>query len=938
MKVLHVYRTYFPDTQGGLEEVIRQICLGASENGVQSKVFTLSDEPFPHRLPRVEAEVLRVRKTFEIASCGFALTGIRRFAKAVEWADIVHYHYPWPFSDLMYLVAGRSRPAVLTYHSDIVRQQFLLSLYKPLMRRYLGAMDRIVATSPNYFATSEVLGEFSEKVEIIPIGLNEPSYPAVDEQNRNLAVARERYGDNFFLFVGVLRYYKGLHILLDAIVGAPYKVVIVGAGPVESELRKQASELGLDNVIFAGFISDKEKMALFQLCRAVVFPSYLRSEAFGVTLLEGAMSSRPLISAEVGSGTSHVNIHGETGLVVPPSDSQALRKAMDQLYADAHKAREMGLNARRRYEELFTGSAMGKRYSDVYQSVLRERKAPANDHKGPELVFLHIPKTAGTSQRHTFTEYYGRENVFWVGRDCPGAIRRFPARLVGARPVMGGHKQLSFYPRRLDPLYCAVLRNPAERAISLFNYHTQLDRASTQEKRQDRERILATLLRDGLDPDSLVNSLRNCKTFRKKVANVQCAYLSRSGNTFQGVLETLRQQDVILGTLDQYELFHQRLGNLLEWPGQQAPTLNRSGKNSPSPDLEDPELLAVLREINEEDYKLWDFVTQEHQGLYVNVREPLERQRRLKRLQLKPWWARDARKNWRAVAGQLWPPRDGAPLSNPQDRILVGEKAGLLCLTPPGPHTNIVERLMLDSSCVSNREAVKTLGQGRVITRFKTGLLMGDRDAAQARSMMQDSRYFRFAVVSEPVSRLVELYVDMFVVRRNDMVKGSVPERIVATVQGHDRADTLEGISFREFVTCLVRRAPQEHPWLWAPQDLYLKGMPEYDKVYRQDQLHLLASDLLSRKGLSVHIPASAPAPGSAPKFAGQGMVSEGEYADSRPGALPTDVSQWRDKLVDRSLCEQILQYYDRDCTLYNARTDDEEAGQDSRRSAEPDV
>ena len=375
MKVLHVYRTYFPDSQGGLEEVIRQICLSTREQGVTSRVFTLSDEPYPRRLPRVECEVVRVRKTFEVASCGFALTGLRRFAKELAWADLVHYHYPWPFSDLMYLFFGHSKPAVLTYHSDIVRQKFLLSMYRPLMRRYLGAMDRIVATSPNYFATSEVLSNFADKVEVIPIGLDEPSYPRLGDSNNDLAETLQRYGGGFFLFVGVLRYYKGLHILLDAIRGAPYKVVIVGAGPVESALRQQARELELDNVVFAGFVPDKEKMALFQLCRAVVFPSYLRSEAFGVTLLEGAMSARPLVSAEVGSGTSHVNIHGETGLVVPPSDSAALRAAMDDLNARPDKARAMGLKARQRYEQLFTGSVMGRHYAEVYRQILGERQA-----------------------------------------------------------------------------------------------------------------------------------------------------------------------------------------------------------------------------------------------------------------------------------------------------------------------------------------------------------------------------------------------------------------------------------------------------------------------------------------------------------------------------------------------------------------------------------
>ena len=373
MKVLHVYRTYFPDSQGGLEEVIRQICLGTGENGVTSRVFTLSDQPVPPQLTRPEADVIRVRKTFEIASCGFALTGLKSFAEQVDWADIVHYHYPWPFSDLMYFLVGKRKPAILTYHSDIVRQRLLKFVYSPLMNRYLSAMDMIIATSPNYFATSEALTKHESKVKVIPIGLNEQIRATKGEQGVKLTRASARYGRNFFLFVGVLRYYKGLHILLDAMRGADYKVVIVGSGPVENELREQAHRLGLTNVIFAGYISDEEKQALYLRCQAVVFPSYLRAEAFGVTLLEGAMNSKPLISAEIGSGTSYVNIHNETGLVVPPSDSKALRAAMDKINQEPETARRMGESARRRYESLFTGSVMGARYAEAYTQILEAR-------------------------------------------------------------------------------------------------------------------------------------------------------------------------------------------------------------------------------------------------------------------------------------------------------------------------------------------------------------------------------------------------------------------------------------------------------------------------------------------------------------------------------------------------------------------------------------
>ncbi len=381
LKILHVYRTYFPDSQGGLEEVIRQVCLNTRRLGVESRVFTLSENPTPAIIDAPEGRVVRVLQNFEIASCGFTFGGLREFRQQVEWADLVHYHFPWPYADVMYSLYGRSRPSILTYHSDIVRQKVLAWMYGPLMRRFLNRMDRIVATSPNYLATSDVLARVSSDVEIVPIGLSPSSYPAdADLVGPRQRVARD-FGEGFFLFVGVLRYYKGLHILLEAMQGAGYRAVIVGKGPEEAALRRRARELGLDNVIFAGYLPDEEKMALLESCRAVVFPSYLRSEAFGVTLLEGAMSGKPLISAEVGSGSSHINLHEHTGLVVTPGDPASLRAAMDRLYGDTEFARALGERARERFQALFTGEVMGAAYARIYRDVLAG-PLPGSQHSG----------------------------------------------------------------------------------------------------------------------------------------------------------------------------------------------------------------------------------------------------------------------------------------------------------------------------------------------------------------------------------------------------------------------------------------------------------------------------------------------------------------------------------------------------------------------------
>ncbi|MBP0633989.1 MULTISPECIES: glycosyltransferase family 4 protein [unclassified Cupriavidus] len=370
MRVLHVFKTYYPDSFGGVEQVIRQIILSARPLGVEGRVFTLSKSTRQVRRVRDgEIEVIQAPTNLDVASTPFSLSALKPFKDASKWADVIHYHFPWPFGDMLHLLGRPRRPSLLTYHSDIVRQRTLLHFYRPLMRRFIGSMDAVVATSPNYVETSETLQEFRDKVSVVPIGLNEASYPTV--KSERVAYWKDRVGNRFFLFVGVIRYYKGLHILLNAIQGAPFHVVIVGAGPIELQLRKQAESLGLDNVHFLGALPDEDKMALLSLCHAVVFPSHLRSEAYGVTLLEGAMNSKPLISSEIGTGSSFINIDGETGLVVPPGDPAAFRKAMERLYEDDALAAIMGAQARQRFESEFTAEKMAASYVELYRRIVQ---------------------------------------------------------------------------------------------------------------------------------------------------------------------------------------------------------------------------------------------------------------------------------------------------------------------------------------------------------------------------------------------------------------------------------------------------------------------------------------------------------------------------------------------------------------------------------------
>lgn len=368
MRVLHLFKTYYPESMGGIEQVIFQLCQSCCVHGIESEVLTLSANPLPRRVQVGSHWVQRARLDLNLASTGFSCDALAQFRQRARHADLIHYHFPWPYMDVLHFAARLGKPTLLTYHSDIVRQKLLLRLYKPLMHRFLASVDAIVTASPNYLASSPVLAHYREKTRVVPYGLDRHSYPEAAPEV--LAKWRARFPEGFFLFVGVMRYYKGLHILLDACQNSHYPVLIVGAGPLESDLREQAVRLRLDNLHFLGALPDADKIALLQLSRAVVFPSHLRSEAFGISLLEGAMFGKPMISSEIGTGTSYINSHGETGLVVPPGDVQALRLAMDRLWHDQALAERMGAAAQQRYIELFTAERMSQSMADIYQQVL----------------------------------------------------------------------------------------------------------------------------------------------------------------------------------------------------------------------------------------------------------------------------------------------------------------------------------------------------------------------------------------------------------------------------------------------------------------------------------------------------------------------------------------------------------------------------------------
>jgi len=369
LNVLHLYKSAPPEDIGGVGVVIQNITRHTSAPDVHHRVLVCTRAADFHVLKwPCGTEVFFCPQVFSLASMPVSLEYRRQFRALLAWADVLHFHHPFPLQDLLYLLEQRKHPmppAVVTYHSDVVRQRFFNALYAPVARRFLRSVEAVVATSPNYVQSSPLLQSMERSVEVIPLGIDPDDYPPLDPQ----VVARleRQVGRGFFLFLGALRYYKGLVYLIEAAQKTGIPVVIAGRGGTEQMLQCKAA--GASHIHFLRDVGEEEKMALLSLARVFVFPSHLRSEAFGISLLEAQMMRLPLITCDIETGTSYVNEAGKTGLVIPPADSAALAQAMTELNGNPERCREMGAAGQARFMRLFTARTMADRYHRLYCSL-----------------------------------------------------------------------------------------------------------------------------------------------------------------------------------------------------------------------------------------------------------------------------------------------------------------------------------------------------------------------------------------------------------------------------------------------------------------------------------------------------------------------------------------------------------------------------------------
>ncbi|MGH7259198.1 MAG: glycosyltransferase [Nitrospiraceae bacterium] len=169
---------------------------------------------------------------------------------------------------------------------------------------------------------------------------------------------------------------KGLTVLLDALARLaaptgipPCQLLIVGEGPSELLIRRHAERLGLSVwVVFTGLRRDVPQM----LGLMDIFVMASRYEGFGIAIIEAMAAARPVVASAAG-GIPEIVVPGETGLLVPPGDPEALAVAIGQLLRQPDRAALFGRQGQQRARALFSIDTMVTRHEELYESLIAGR-------------------------------------------------------------------------------------------------------------------------------------------------------------------------------------------------------------------------------------------------------------------------------------------------------------------------------------------------------------------------------------------------------------------------------------------------------------------------------------------------------------------------------------------------------------------------------------
>jgi len=372
------------DPIGGMQNHTAELTRALDRRGIVQTVLTTRPPTAPYfqrlgdhaRVIRVGFPLRRFRQLYAPQAAIVApILALR--------ADLVHVHLG---EDLAVLPVGTAAarlhrlPLVLTIHTSLrhtlaisdLRSAVLKALGGPIERWGEHSAEAVLAITPRLSRLLVSDGVEEDRIHLIPPGVN-PSLFEGPFEDPFSGVGKPRV-----LFVGRLAPQKGVRALVAAaglLKDPRAQVLLVGDGPERLALEREAERLGVGGRLhFVGFLAHDRLPAVMSHADLLVLPSLY--EELGTVLLEAIQVGLPIVASKTG-GIPDVIKDGVNGLLVPPSEPEALAHAINRLLADRKLARRLSEGAQARAKD-YDWEVLAERVLRVYQDVTAGCLAPVD--------------------------------------------------------------------------------------------------------------------------------------------------------------------------------------------------------------------------------------------------------------------------------------------------------------------------------------------------------------------------------------------------------------------------------------------------------------------------------------------------------------------------------------------------------------------------------
>lgn len=385
MKIAIITST-FPPYAGGIGNVALFNARELAKLGHQVTIFTPLYEPVKEEV--TDIEIKRIKP--------FLKYGNAAFVPALGWMlkgyDIIHLHYPFfGGAEVVWFYKRKFRKSgakiILHYHMDVMGEGIFKTIFnihrKFCLPKIIKMSDKIIFTSMDYGKNSylaKYLEKDLEKFVEVSNGVDTKNFSPQPKDHNLMKKYEIDQDDKVVVFVGGLdkaHYFKGVEYLIAAMgrlrqTDYSWKLIIIGKGELQKEYENLASQLKLDfKVFFAGYVPNEDLPKHYNLADVVVLPSIDKSEAFGLTLVEGMSCGKPVVATDL-AGVRSVVTDKMDGLLVQPKNSDDLAAKLNYFLSNPDEVESFGKAGLRKAKLKYDWAIIGQKLDELYK-VLNEK-------------------------------------------------------------------------------------------------------------------------------------------------------------------------------------------------------------------------------------------------------------------------------------------------------------------------------------------------------------------------------------------------------------------------------------------------------------------------------------------------------------------------------------------------------------------------------------